>query len=236
MPEKDDAKPDPTEEKDKPEVVFKTKGEYLHLLDQEVKKRVEKATKETAAKARADVLASLELDDDEDLGEVKTRLATSKKAKGEVEVLTAAQKKLESKLRESEKTISELSGFKDQTLRAKALSPHATKFRDPEDMQVHLSSRLVLAEDGTAAAPDGTDLGAYIDKFLEAKPHLRAAEFKPGTGTGKVPPKGEHSSGAAAGASNAGTAGNGKSEVYKPGDLARAALEIFEGKRQVEGM
>lgn len=218
---------------DKPAVSFKTEGEFLHAVEQRSKKSLDKAVKEAAAKARADVLAGLEIDEEENLDEVKVRLATSKKAKGEVETLTASMKKLEGKLKEADKTIGELSGFRDQTLRAKALSPHTTKFRDPEDMQVHLSSKLVLAEDGTATAPDGTDLGAYVDKFLEAKPHLRAPDFKPGTGTSKVPAKGEHGSGAAGGAGSAGAAGNGKTEGYKTGDFARLAQAIAEGKQQV---
>src|ERR1051325_7233255 len=90
-----DAGKKPDDDTGKPAVTFKTNDEFMHAVHQRSAKLVEKAAKEAAAKARAEVLAGLELDEDENLDEVKTRLATSKKTKGEVEQLNATLKKLD---------------------------------------------------------------------------------------------------------------------------------------------
>lgn len=217
MPEPDDKKPDDKDES-KPAVSFKTEGEFLHAVEQRSKKALDKAVAAAAAKARADVLAGLELDEDENLDEVKTRLASSKKSKSEVDALTQKATKYEKQLKDAEKAINELSGFKDRTIRAEALSSFAVKFRDPEDMHVHLASKLLIGDDGKATAPDGGEVGKWVDSFLEGKPHLRAGDFKPGAGTSKVPAK-----------PDAKTPNGQKTteEGFKPGAFAALAMAKF---------
>jgi hypothetical protein len=225
----DDKKPDDAGAK-KPAVSFETEGAFLHEVESRSKKLIVKEADKASKAARVELLASLGLDEDANPDEVKTALAGSKKAKSEIETATADLKKLQAKLTTAEKTIVELSGFKDRTLRMEALAPHAVKFRDPEDMQVHLGNRLVIADDGKVTGPDGIEIGKLVDSFLETKTHLRSEAFKSGPGTSKVPAKGAPGTAPA----TAETKTNGEKKGYQVGDLARAALALQNASGDTE--
>ena len=60
----------------------------------------------------------------------------------------------------------------------------------------------------------------WVDSFLEAKPHLRAGDFKPGAGTSKVPAKSDAKPNA--------ITGNGEKKDYQTGAFASAAMEAFQ--------
>lgn len=195
MPD-EDKKPEPK----KPAVAFDSEDDFLRAVGERSDKKVRAAEKAAAAKARAELLATLGVESEEEIEQLKGLKETSGKAKSEAEQLQAQAKKLAKDLADTRKERDELVTFRTRTVKESALREHAGKFRDYDDLVAHVMDKVPFNDDGSV---DAKALGKAVDELLAKKPHLAKPEHKPGGGT-------SHRD------TTSGTAGNGTSKPKSP--------------------
>ncbi len=101
-------------------------------------------------------------------------------------------------LAKSAKANEELSGFKTTVVKTQALDPHLAKVAPGLRMLVKENwlSKLTVGDDGKVVAPEGKELGAYVDEQIKANQDLKAPDYKVGgAGTSGNPPKGTPTNG-----------------------------------------
>ena len=168
-------------------VFFPNEGAYHFDVDKKSKGREGKGREQ----ATAEFLARLGLTDPAEIESVKEALEKSGALKTEAEKIRAELakhvdeiKKRDATIAEKDKAIGDLSGFKTQVQKQKALAPHLAKLGEAFRgmFEENLLSKITIDGD-KILAPEGKEIGAYIDDFLKANPALKAADFKPGAGT-----------------------------------------------------
>lgn len=173
----------------KPKHAFDTDAEFFAAADKRATKKVKEAVDEAVGK----VLEKLDVDS---VDEIEEKIATKLKDAGavgeELKKLQGQLKKTE-KERDTEKARADsLGSFRTKHLKQQALLKHAPKVIDPEVLDALVGNTLVVGDDDTVSGPDGKTVDKIVDEFLAAKPHLKAADYKPGAGSGsrEKPPEG----------------------------------------------
>ena len=186
------------------------KGEFPEALDQGVffdsdagfVKAAEEKGKSGARKAaeakQAELLAALGITDPAQIEDVKAKLAATDTSLSEAEKLKAENAKLTKERAKDAKAIDELTGFKTTVLKTQALDPHLSKVAPGLRTLVKENwlGKLTVGEDGKVVAPEGKELGAYVDEQIKANDTLKAPDYRAGgAGTSGNPPKGTPTNG-----------------------------------------
>lgn len=175
-------------------------GSYFEndgVLQKVINGKLGPAQKAARAEAEAQILEVLGIDDKdpEKLKDIKQKLAEAAGTLTEVEKLRSEKAKLEKEFLKGSERIKALEGFQVKVLKAQAIEPHLAKVNP--DLRAFFRENLEgkLSIDGEKVfAPEGSDVGEFIDGLLKATPSLKAPETKAGAGTG---PNGGKSNGTA---------------------------------------
>lgn len=175
-------------------VFFDNEGQFLASVEQKTKVKLTEAERkakegEKAAreKAVAEVCEKLGVTDPDEIDAIKAKLAEAAGQLNEVEKLRGSLTKAERDLVKANEENVALKTFRVAVVKDRAISPHIDKVHPDlrETVRENLVPKLVVNEKtDQALAPDGKDVGAYIDEMLKAKPLMRAPEYKPGAGSG----------------------------------------------------
>lgn len=195
----------------KPAVSFESEGEFLAA----VAKKSAKAVRDAVAQAKAELMASLGAESEDDLAGLKAKLDSSKATVTEVERFKAENAKQAKAIRDLEKANGELSAYRTGTLKRAALMPFAARTADKtgETLVDLLGPKLQLGDDGTVTGPDGAKLEDIVNGLLEQRPFLKAPDWKAGAGTTAKPKTDASNAPAGGGDAKAGQQQNGAGAV-----------------------